>query len=173
MTDPLRIERIVVPIDGSEFSRHATEHAIRIGRAYGAELIFVHVVDQQIVAQLTVHEASDGPRIRDRLWESGRIYLRESAHLADEHGLAHREEIAEGDPCRVICDTAARVSADLIVMGKIGRRGARRILMGSVTRRVAEASDRPVLIVAAPPSAAGELRVESQEPPDRGRHDEQ
>ena len=58
--------------------------------------------------------------------------------------------IAEGDPCAVICDTAGAQDVDLIVMGKIGRRGARRILMGSVTRRVIESSDRPVLVVGAP-----------------------
>ncbi|HUI26337.1 MAG TPA: universal stress protein [Candidatus Kryptonia bacterium] len=160
MTDGLRIARILVPVDGSEFSRHATDHAVRIALAYGAELVFVHAVDQQIVAELTTHESGDGPQIRDRLWESGRIYLRENGRVADAHHLTHREEIAEGDPCAVICDTAVRVGADLIVMGKIGRRGARRILMGSVTRRVAEATDRPVLIVTGPPRADEQLTAE-------------
>jgi len=166
MADPLRIARILVPVDGSEFSRHATEHAIRIAQAYAAEVIFIHAVDQQIVTELTTHEPSDGTQIRGRLWENGRIYLRDSARLADEYNLAHREEIAEGDPCTVICDTAVRVGADLIVMGKIGRRGARRILLGSVTRRVAEASDRPVLIVTAPPNElrTDELATQPEEP---------
>ena len=39
-------------------------------------------------------------------------------------------------------------------MGKIRRRGARRFLMGSMTRRVIESVDRPVLVVTAPPTAA-------------------
>ncbi|HVN85119.1 MAG TPA: universal stress protein [Candidatus Binatia bacterium] len=153
MTEALHITRILVPVDGSEYSRHATEHALRIARAYSAEIVFVHAVDHQIVAELTTHEAGDGPQIRDRLWDNGRIYLRDSARVAEEHHVAHREEIDEGDPCAVICDIAARDAADLIVMGKIGRRGARRIMLGSVTRRVAEATDRPVLIVTGPPSA--------------------
>jgi len=152
MAEPLHIARILVPIDGSEFSRHAAEHAMRIAQAYGAQMIFVHVVDQQVVDQLAGHEPGDGARIRDRLWETGRSYLLDMARLADAAGLGHGEEIAQGDPCAVICETAERLEADLIVIGKIGRRGVRRIMMGSITRRVAESSERPVLIVTGPPA---------------------
>ena len=44
-----------------------------------------------------------------------------------------------------------RNDVDLIVMGKIGRRGARRILVGSITRGVIECSDRAVLVITGPP----------------------
>jgi nucleotide-binding universal stress UspA family protein len=154
MTTPLRIARILVPVDGSDYSRFAAEHALRIAQAYGAAVIFVHAIDEQVVEQLTQAEADDGQRVRERLREHGRLYLRDMARLADEHQVTHQEEIDQGDPCGVICETATRTGADLIVMGKIGRRGARRILVGSVTRRVTEATDRPVLIVSGPPVAA-------------------
>lgn len=152
MNDALRIARILVPIDGSECSRYAALYAVRIGQAYASELIFVHVVDDQLVAELASLEQDGEQRARDRLREQGQAYLRHIARLAEEQGLAHRETVVEGDPCAAICDTAARVNANLIVMGKIGRRGARRILMGSVVRRVIECSDRPVLTVTGPPS---------------------
>jgi nucleotide-binding universal stress UspA family protein len=44
---------------------------------------------------------------------------------------------------------------NLIVMGKIGRRGARRILVGSITRRVIESTELPILIVTGPPPDVG------------------
>ncbi len=151
MNEPYRVARILVPIDGSEFSRYAAEVAVRLAVAYGSELLFLHVVDNQVVDALA-HEHADGERqVRERLSEQGHIYLKDVARLADEYGLAHRESVEEGDPCAAICDTAVHNDVDLIVMGKIGRRGARRILVGSITRGVIECSDRAVLVITGPP----------------------
>jgi nucleotide-binding universal stress UspA family protein len=146
------IGRILVPVDGSECSRHAAEQAVRLARTHAAELVFLHVVDTQVVEQLAQQGGGDDFHARDRLFANGQVYLDDVARLAAAHGIPHREEIAEGDPCTVICDAAARVAADLVVMGRIGRRGARRILVGSITRRVIESSERPVLVVTGPPA---------------------
>jgi nucleotide-binding universal stress UspA family protein len=156
---PYVIDRILVPVDGSACSRHAAERAVRLAGAHDAEVVFLHVVDAQVVEQLAQEGSDDGVRARDRLLANGQVYLRDVAKLAADGGVAHRETIAEGDPCTVICDTAARADVDLIVMGKIGRRGARRILMGSITRRVVEATDRPVLIFGEPAAAEDGARV--------------
>ena len=151
----IRIARILVPVDGSEYSRHAAQHAVRIGQAYGAEVVFLHVVDDQLVSQLADLEADGRERARERLAAQGAVHLRDVAQLAEQYGLAHREQVAEGDPCAVIADMAVHLGVDLLVMGKIGRRGTRRILVGSVTRRVIESVDLPVLVVSAPPTDVG------------------
>lgn len=152
MNDPIQISSILVPVDGSEYSRYAAEHAVRLAREYRSEVIFLHVVDDQIVGQLAHLEAQDGePHARERLVEQGQVYLRDVVRIAEAQGVTHREVVAEGDPCAVICDTAAHHAVRLIVMGKIGRRGARRILVGSITRRVIESTELPILIVAGPP----------------------
>lgn len=156
MNDPIHIARILVPIDGSEFSRYAAEHAVRIAQAYSSELVFLHVVDDQILGQLVRAAPENGEaRARERLIEQGQIYLRDVARLAEERGLPHREAVAEGDPCAVICDTATQSGVDIIIMGKHGRRGARRILIGSITRRVTEFTELPILIVTRPPPDMG------------------
>lgn len=156
MTDHLHIARILVPIDGSEFSRYAALHAVRFAQAFAAEVVFLHVVDDQIVTQLAQWQDENGTaHSREQLIEQGRVYLRDVCRLAAEQGLTHRQLVAEGDPCTVVCDTAAQLKVDLIVMGKIGRRGARRILVGSLARRVIESSDLPVLIITAPPANQG------------------
>ncbi len=147
MNQVYRARRILVPVDGSEFSRYAAEEAVRLAQTYGSELIFLHVVDSQVVEALAQREGDGGLRVRDRLSENGRVYLQDVARVAEECKLPHREEVSEGDPCAVICDTAARADVDLIVMGRIGRRGARGILVGSITRRVIECSDRAVLVI--------------------------
>ena len=148
-----RLEHILVPVDGSEYSHYAAQHAVRIAQAHDADVIFLHVVDEQVVADLAQQVSDDGPlQARERLRENGQAYLRDCARLAEERQVQHREEIAEGDPAAVVCSTAVERHVDLIVMGKIGRRGARRIVMGSITRRVAESTDRPLLIVTGPPA---------------------
>jgi nucleotide-binding universal stress UspA family protein len=146
-----RIRRILVPVDGSEYSHYAAEHAVLLAEPDGAEVVFLHVVDEQLAAELASHEPEDGQVARQRLLEHGSKCLQTVGRLAAEHGVAHREEQAEGDPGAIICDVAAREQADAIVIGKIGRHGARRILMGSITRRVIESTDRPVLVVTRPP----------------------
>lgn len=151
MTTALQVARILVPVDGSECSRHAAERAMQIAQAYGAELLFLHVADAQVVDALLQRASDDGQRIRERLVENGWMYVRDIARLAQKRGLTYREQVTEGDPCSVICETATAGNVDLIVMGKIGRHGARRILMGSISRRVIESTDRPVLIISAPP----------------------
>jgi nucleotide-binding universal stress UspA family protein len=156
MPDGIRIARIIVPVDGSDFSRFAAEQAARLAQAYGAELILLHVVDEQVMEDLAQAGKHDrAQQVREQLRENGQRYLRDAAHFAGKCQVAHRELLAEGDPCAVICDAASAHDVDLIVMGKIGRRGARRILMGSVTRRVIESTDKPVLVVGRrPPQAA-------------------
>ena len=148
MPDGMRVARVLVPVDGSEVSRFAVEHGAHVAQPYGAELILLHVVDEQVVEDLAQEPNHDrAQQVRDQLRENGQMYLRDAARIADESQVVHREMIAAGDPCAVICDTATAQNVDLIVMGKIGRRGARRILMGSVTRRVIELTDKPVLVV--------------------------
>ena len=165
MNDSIRLDRILVPIDGSEFSRYAAEHAVRLAQEYGAEVVFLHVVDDQIVGQLAHWEPQAGePLARERLVEQGQVYLRDVARLAEGHGVTHREVIGEGDPCAVICDNATQYGVGLIVMGKIGRRGLRRILVGSITRRVIESTELPVLIVAQPLRDADDTQSKSSNP---------
>ncbi|MFI5397307.1 MAG: universal stress protein [Candidatus Binatia bacterium] len=159
MSEVLRIAKVLVPVDGSECSRYAAEHAARIAAACGAELIFLHVVDEAVVDALGHRTIDNGQRVREQLRENGHMYVRDIARLAIEHNVVHQEEIADGDPCAVICAAAIRHDVDLIVMGKIGRRGARRILVGSVTQRVTEFADRPVLIITGPPAVLDKARM--------------
>jgi UDP:flavonoid glycosyltransferase YjiC (YdhE family) len=95
----------MVPVDRSDFSHFAAEQAARVAQAYAAEVIVVHVVDEQVVEELAQegnHERAQ--QVREQLRENGQIYLRDAARCADTCQVAHRELIAAGDPCAVIGD---------------------------------------------------------------------
>jgi nucleotide-binding universal stress UspA family protein len=151
MTEALQVRRLLVPVDGSECSRLAAAQAVRIAAAFGAEIVFLHAVDDQVVDVLAQHDSEEARNhLLGRLVENGRAYLRGMARLANAAHVPYREEIREGDPCVIVCEAAQEHDVDCIVMGKTGRRGARKFLTGSVTRRVTECTDRPLLIVSGP-----------------------
>ena len=54
--------------------------------------------------------------------------------------------VKSGSPYEMIVDTARELGIDLVVMGKLGRRGVKRILLGSVAERVIEFAPCPVLL---------------------------
>jgi nucleotide-binding universal stress UspA family protein len=151
MSATYRLGLILVPVDGSDFSRFAAQHAVALALAHRAALLFVHVIDGQIVSALAEHEGHREATVRERLHDNARVYLDEAARLAGTAGVPYREHIEQGDPATVIADLAAQENVDLIVMGRIGRRGVRRILIGSITQRVIECSDRSVLVVSHSP----------------------
>ena len=55
--------------------------------------------------------------------------------------------VKEGKAHRIIVSVADELNVDLILIGKVGQRGPRRILIGSVTERVLEGARCPVLVI--------------------------
>ncbi|MEX2547780.1 MAG: universal stress protein [Chloroflexota bacterium] len=75
-----------------------------------------------------------------------------SARLTS-HGIDARPEVRVGDPAAEVLKIAAAAQADLIVLGSRGQTGLKRLLLGSVARRVLHHASASVLIVR---SAIGE-----------------
>ena len=64
-----------------------------------------------------------------------------------ERGLPVEEVTREGYPATVIEDEAARIGADLVVIGSRGRPGLKHLLLGSIAERVVQKAPCPVLTV--------------------------
>lgn len=161
MTEALHIDCILVPIDGSACSRDAAVQAVRIAKSYSARVCFVHAIDENVVEAVALRQHDEQrDELRERLRTKGEAYLRDAARLATKEGVPYQQESVAGDPCAVICEQARKRRAQLIVMGRIGHRGTRRLL-GSVTRRVIECSDVPVLVVTGPVAPAAASRGQS------------
>ena len=146
MSDPL-FQQMLVPIDGSESSVEAAQLAFRVAHALCARVTLLYVVDTVVmreVMRFANHQPAD---VHEEFRKSGREYLRHLEELAHQANLAVRREIREGEPHEEIVALADELGADLIVMGHVGRRGPRRILIGSVTERVIEQAHCPVLVV--------------------------
>lgn len=79
--------------------------------------------------------------------EKGERYLDYVVESAEKEGIKAEAILAKGEPHDQIVFFAKNKGIDLIVMGSYGRRGTKRILIGSVTSRVIEYAPCPVLVV--------------------------
>jgi nucleotide-binding universal stress UspA family protein len=151
-------KRILVPVDGSETSMRGLSEAMAIAHENGSQLCVFHVVNE-LVLDYPCGSQSSGMTLVDSLRELGNGILKRAADLARKQALSVESVLFEGfggsaaDP---IVAQAKKWNADLIVMGTHGRRGLRRLAMGSDAEVVVRESPVPVLLVrnVAKPEAA-------------------
>jgi nucleotide-binding universal stress UspA family protein len=144
----IQIRRILCPIDFSEFSRRALEHAVALGRWYEAEITVLHVVP--FVPSVVTATFPPGvsplalePMPHDRILEE----LRSSAGLVVAAGLSLDAVVRDGSAVAEVVDLARTLPADLLVMGTHGRGGFERLVLGSVAEKVLRKANCPVLTV--------------------------
>ena len=139
------IQKILVPTDGSDYSMRAAEYAINIAKTLSAQILVVFVVDEIVLEQIA--KSTERERVETELKEDGRRYVNYAVGLAEKQGVKASSLIATGRPFEQIVHMAKGLNTDLIVMGTYGRRGADRILLGSVAERVIEFAPCPVLVI--------------------------
>ena len=146
----ISIHRILCPVDLSEASRAALDHAAALARWYEARLTALHVVP------LVPTTLSFPPAISAATLEpiSPEVFLEElrrfTASVAET--VPTDTVVLSGDPARTVLDQAHAVQADLLVLGTHGRSGFERLVLGSVAEKVLRRATCPVLTV--PPAAA-------------------
>lgn len=139
------IKKILVPIDGSDYSNRAAEYAIGVAKTQDAEVILVYVVDELVIDQFS--SATEKSTIESQLKNDGQHTVHYVENLMKKAGVKSSSLLLKGRPFEQIVNTTKSFDIDLVVMGTYGRRGAERILIGSVAERVIEYSPCPVLVV--------------------------
>ena len=138
---------ILAPIDGSDISVSVARAAIRVAKALRAELCFLYVVDERALAEMARFAKRGEEDLRVDLKRQGQRYLSYASRLAAEAGQMAMTMLRVGVPQKEITAEARERAADLIVIGRVGQRGPRRSLIGSVAERVIEYAPCPVLVV--------------------------
>jgi nucleotide-binding universal stress UspA family protein len=142
--------RILVPVDGSPTSNLGLREAIRLAKGQRASLQLVHVVDQHYLLMNSAEIGINIERLLPALKQGGRRILRRAEALASRHGVKCSSALLEtfnGPAAEPIVRQAKKWRADLIVLGTHGRRGARRLLMGSDAEQIVRNSPVPVMLV--------------------------
>ncbi len=138
---------ILCPIDLGESSIRPLAHAGSLARWYDAGITILHVVPSFEPMQVQSGSYGDPVRIINPMPHEA--VLDEIRRVGDAAGVSRNAYVVAeaGDPSAVIVDKALAGPADLIVMGTHGRRGFRRLLLGSVTEAVLHHAPCPVLTV--------------------------
>ncbi|MCE5313333.1 MAG: universal stress protein [Nitrospiraceae bacterium] len=135
-------KNIIVAYDNSDFSKAALIEASHWVRRHGGKITLLHTV------YFDEEEFSIAPDQRELRLSSGAKACTEAAGMArSEFGIETESIIREGEPHEILTAVAEEKGADLIAMGTHGRKGLKRLLMGSVTSGVIVRSKCDVLVV--------------------------
>jgi nucleotide-binding universal stress UspA family protein len=155
----LTITRILCPVDFSEPSTHAAEHAAVLAGWYGSSITALHVFSP-VFAPV---RGADAVRYRgearpdDREVEGLKEAAKGCLHAALAAGVPVDVLVRTGQPVNGILEAASSLPADLIVMGTHGASGFEHLVLGSVAEKVLRKAACPVLTV--PPRAAATSRL--------------
>ncbi|NPT40656.1 universal stress protein [Paraburkholderia sp. 1N] len=143
-------KHILVAIDGSETSEHAFDAALQLAHESGAQLQPLYVVDNPLMAYDAFGYDPTIPR--DAFVEEGQRLMADALARMKHENVAGTPRMVDVAPIgedisERIRITANEFNADLLVLGTHGRRGFKRLFLGSVAERVVRSACCPVLLV--------------------------
>lgn len=147
--------RILVPVDGSPTSSAGLEAAMGLARLTGARLQLIHVVDELPFVMSVEGSGAMSGDVLALLRESGERVLAEARQRVEHEGIGVETLLFDSLDGRLadrVAEQTKAWDADLIVLGTHGRRGMRRMLLGSDAEEILRMSTVPVLLVRAPAS---------------------
>ena len=136
----IEINRILCPIDFSEYSDHALEYAVKMGAWFRASVHVLHVMPP--LPSSTTSPLSEASR---------QLTLKNLTAAVDRRRLPNvtieQELIESAAPASRIIQRAEALQAELIITGSHGRTGMSRALLGSVVESLLHQSAIPVLVI--------------------------
>jgi nucleotide-binding universal stress UspA family protein len=139
-----KLEKILVPLDGSNNSLRGLDHAISLAKLSGASIVGAHV--SYVPGNLAY------PRqgfITQQLVKEAESYLNTAKERCAENGIAFTSKILPGTPSHGIVKFGQEVKngINMIVMGTRGLSSAKESFLGSVSNHVVHKSKVPVLLI--------------------------
>jgi len=143
-------QRLLVPVDGSTASNEGLREAVKLAKAAGARLRVIHAIDEFIYGTGLEVYADVGGQLFAQLREQGEQILQSARAAAEKEGVAVETQLFEqsrGTLADLVVSEATAWPADLIVLGTHGRRGLRRMVLGSDAEQILRSAPVPVLLV--------------------------
>lgn len=144
-------KRILVTTDGSTLSKKAVKSAIGLAAATGAEMVALHVVPRYPMSYFEGGVSMSPQEVSsiEKQWaDQGQAMVDAVTEQAAAAGVKSRAAIARSDlVAEAILGAARKHKCDLVVMASHGRKGLKRLLLGSETQHVLTHSTIPVLVL--------------------------
>lgn len=134
--------KLLLATDGSQMSENAVREAINLAKTCGSKL---HVIS---VIEVNPEFEALAPGLVEKVEKETRKYVESVKTRASKERIDCETVILEGEePYQNIVDEAAQKKVDMIIMGRHGRKGLERLMMGSVTAKVIGHSTCKVLVI--------------------------
>jgi nucleotide-binding universal stress UspA family protein len=143
--DVMQIKKVLVPTDFSPPSRLALNYGVAFARKFRAKLTLLHIVEPSTA--LTYTFTTETERIEKEHFEQARRMLPALIAPEDQDDLDLRTLVKSSDVEEQILSTIREEGVDLVVMGTHGRGLVGRWLIGSVTQRMLQKVEIPILTV--------------------------
>lgn len=145
-------KKILVATDGSDLAGRAVDHGIGLAASVGADLVIVSVTEMWKPLEMAgefANERRDAIKVyEDAAARAAEAILTEAKARAAAQGIeAETRHVRDRKPAEGIVETADRDDCDLIVMASHGRRGLRKLLIGSATAEVLVTTSRAILVL--------------------------
>ncbi|MEE8369386.1 MAG: universal stress protein [Dehalococcoidia bacterium] len=145
--EEVQIDRVLVPLDGSDLSLGVLPYVEELAKALGASLVlFGAVTPPQTYTGVEIG-AMPATGLIDEMMAQNQQSLTALAKEIEERGVKTRTMVTTGYPVSEIVRAAQEVEAGLIAVATHGRSGVNRWIMGSVADGVVRRSSLPCLIV--------------------------
>jgi nucleotide-binding universal stress UspA family protein len=152
----VEVNHILCPVDFSDHSRDALDHARALARFYAARLTVLHVYGAPTPPVAVIGRPGDTPLPPpinpDEVMEQVRRFCVDTG-VAGAPDLSMAVE--EGRPAKEIVRFAEQHAVDLVVIGTHGRSGFERLFLGSVAEKLIRSTQTPVVTVPPPVDGPG------------------
>ncbi|MDD4185054.1 MAG: universal stress protein [Candidatus Methanomethylophilaceae archaeon] len=142
----MAFKSILVPTDGSEYTKFAVKEAIDLATAIGAKITAVYVLDRALFSNMPMDTAV--LNVYTVLEKEGKEAVEYVRAEGKKRGVEVDVKVVEGTPVKTIVEMSG--DYDLVVMGTLGRTGFSKLMLGSVAEKVVRYSSSPVLVVGKP-----------------------
>lgn len=141
------MQKILVPIDGSECAMRALDYAIKLAKQHGPlELHLVTVHPEPVIyGEIQVYVSQD--KMQELQRKHCEDILRPAVEAAGNAGVTFTSEILTGETASEIVRRTGELGCDRIVMGTHGRGAIGALVMGSIAMKVVHLSEVPVTLV--------------------------
>ena len=138
----IKIERVLIPVDGSDSSKNAAKYAAHLVNARNPKLYLLNVWEP---VNMTIG-GEVAEKLREEEQAKSMALLEEYKKLLEPCGLDVELIERSGRPDYVILNVQDELDCDLIVIGSRGLSVLENVIMGSVVTRVLEGATCPVLV---------------------------
>lgn len=141
----MKIKKILLPYDGSEYSNHAANYALNMAKMTGAHVTIVHCYvwswSMPEVPELIIND------IKENMKREAEEVVKRAERIFAQQGVEYELDTRIGDPGYVLTNLAKTKEYDLIIMGSQGHSEIGGLFLGSVTHKVLNKIYCPVLVV--------------------------